>query len=209
MIVSIIDIEFKDLDTFAQFSCLLYPQLNPKADMHHIVWCNITDSITAGSGKLLTDWLACSNECRRGIEVCPSCLCSPFRVQSKYVKIVQIFAPTWILNWEAEFWSNENIVKLGSLVSLTEWSNISERNSKLIENLKKTPNTPSHHPPNNSPNLIYWIFTNNRSIHEIQISEDTLICQDTPICQRHSDFSGLFGLSRHSSLSRNSSLSKT
>ena len=31
------------------------------------------------------------------------------------------------------------IVKLGSLVSLTEWSNISERNSKLIENLKKGP----------------------------------------------------------------------
>ena len=32
-----------------------------------------------------------------------------------------------------------DIVKLGSLVSLTEWSNISERNSKLIENLKKGP----------------------------------------------------------------------
>ena len=32
-----------------------------------------------------------------------------------------------------------NIVKLGSLVSHTEWSNISERNSNLIENLKKGP----------------------------------------------------------------------
>ena len=31
------------------------------------------------------------------------------------------------------------IVKLGSLVSHTEWSNISERNSNLIENLKKGP----------------------------------------------------------------------
>ena len=33
------------------------------------------------------------------------------------------------------------VVKLGSLVSHTEWSNISERNSKinLIENLKKGP----------------------------------------------------------------------
>ena len=33
----------------------------------------------------------------------------------------------------------QNIVKLGSLVSHTEWSNISERNSNLIENLKKGP----------------------------------------------------------------------
>ena len=32
-----------------------------------------------------------------------------------------------------------DIVKLGSLLSHTEWSNISERNSNLIENLKKGP----------------------------------------------------------------------
>ena len=32
---------------------------------------------------------------------------------------------------------SQPIVKLGSLVSHTEWSNISERNSKLIGNLKK------------------------------------------------------------------------
>lgn len=31
----------------------------------------------------------------------------------------------------------KDIVKLGSLVSQTEWSEISERNSNLIENLKK------------------------------------------------------------------------
>ena len=31
------------------------------------------------------------------------------------------------------------VVKLGSLVSHTEWSKISERNSNLIENLKKGP----------------------------------------------------------------------
>ena len=31
------------------------------------------------------------------------------------------------------------IVKLGSLVSQTKWSNISERNSNLIGNLKKGP----------------------------------------------------------------------
>ena len=38
----------------------------------------------------------------------------------------------------SEIWQFQ-IVKLRSLVSHTEWSNISERNSNLIENLKKGP----------------------------------------------------------------------
>ena len=44
-----------------------------------------------------------------------------------------------ILTTFAKFLTIKYIVKLRFLVSQTEWTNISERNSNLIENLKKGP----------------------------------------------------------------------
>ena len=41
--------------------------------------------------------------------------------------------------WSQLFKYSNSIVKLGSLLSHTEWSNILERNSNLIENPKKGP----------------------------------------------------------------------
>ena len=64
------------------------------------------------------------------------------------------------------------IVKLESLVSLPEWTEISERNSNLIENLKKGPDgaiIQIYHPPTNNGNLLMAKITRPKGLLDPKI----------------------------------------